>query len=183
MSATKKSTPLKAAETVEAAVTVSPEAVKKTVEVNTEVPAKKAEKIIKKSKASEETMAKVIKVGNEPFEAYEDVISYGKDNFDAVLSANKVFAKGIEAINQELFSMMQDSFSENATTAQKVLSCTTVQDVVALQNDLFTQSYSKTLEQSKKITDLTVKAVEDTTVPISKRMNVTVEKFVKPIAA
>ncbi len=183
MSATKKATPTKVTEPkepAEAAASATTETVKKVVKASAEVASNSIEKA---DEASQAPVTAVAKVGDDAVKVYDDAISYGKDNFEAVLKANKLFTKGIEAINQELFAMLQASFSDNATATKKVLACSTVQEVVKLQNDLFSQSYSKTLEQSKKITDLSVKIVEDTASPISKRINVTVEKFAKPLAA
>jgi len=191
MSATKKSTPEKVLEPVKAAVPESPAAVETAVPKSsepvkmiekemTEAPAKKTEKVVKETKVA---VTKVVALGDDALKAYEDVISYGKDNFEAFMKANTVFTECFETINQELLSMMQSSFEENATVAKKVLACNNIQEVVSLQNELVTQSYSKSLEQSKKITNLTVKALEDTTKPISERINITVERFAKPLAA
>ena len=54
---------------------------------------------------------------------------------------------------------------------------------VAVQSDLAQAGYSKALDQSRKITDLTTKLVEETSAPIAKQVTITVEKFAKPLAA
>ena len=188
MSATKKSPAAKspaakapeAIEPVEAAVVATQETVDQVVKASTEAATKSVEKAVE---ATQEQVAAAAKAGSDVFKAYEDVVTYGKDNFDAVLQANTLFTKGLESLNKEMYAIVQTAFEDNASATKKILACTTVQDVVALQNDLVQDNYSKAMDQSKKITDLSVKVTEESTAPISKRVNVTVEKFAKPLAA
>ena len=180
MAANKKTATAKAPEPVEAVVAASQETVDQVVKASTEAATKSVEKAVE---ASQEQVAVVAKAGVDAFKAYEDAVAYGKDNFDAILKANALFTKGFQAINKEVFSIVQASFEENASVTKKVLACTTVQDVVALQSDTAQESYTKVIDQSKKITDMSVKIAEEAVVPLTKRVNVTVEKFSKPLAA
>ncbi len=180
MSASKKTTTAKAAEPVETVVAASQETVDQVVKASTEAATKTVDKAVE---VTQEQTAVVAKAGVDAFKAYEDAIAYGKDNFDAVLKANTLFTKGLQAINKEVLSVIQASVEENASITKKVFACTTVQDVVALQSDAVQEGYSKALDQSKKITDMSVKLTEDASVPLTKRVNVTVEKFSKPLAA
>lgn len=165
---------------VETVVVASQETVDQVVKASTEAATKSVEKAVE---VTQEQVAVAAKAGNDVFQAYEDVVTYGKDNFDAVLNANTIFTKGLQNLNEEIFAIFQTSFEANATATKKILACTNVQDVVALQNDLVQEGYSKAMDQSKKITDLSVKVTEQTTAPLSERVSVTVEKFAKPLAA
>jgi len=180
MPASKKTTTAKTVEPVETVVAASQETVDQVVKAGTEAATKSVEKAVE---VSQEQVAAAVKAGGDAFEAYEDAVSYGKDNFDAVLKASTVFTKGIQAMNKEVFAIMQTSFEDNASVTKKVFACTSVQDVVALHTDLVQDSYEKALDQSKKFTDMSVKLTEDAAVPLTKRVNVTVEKFAKPLAA
>jgi len=51
------------------------------------------------------------------------------------------------------------------------------------QAELAQSNYAKALEDSRKISDLSVKVAEAASKPITKRVNAAVEKFSKPIAA
>lgn len=183
MSATKKTQATKApeaVETVEAVVTASQETVDQVVKAGTEAATKSVDKAVE---VTQEQVAAAAKAGNDVFKAYEDAVAYSKDNFDAVLKANSLFSKGLQNLNKEIFAMVQTSFDQNASAAKKILACTSVQDVVAMQNELAQDTYTKAMDQGKKITDLSVKVTEDATAPIAKRVTVTAEKLSKPLAA
>ncbi|MEK9752465.1 MAG: phasin family protein, partial [Rhodospirillaceae bacterium] len=105
------------------------------------------------------------------------------DNVDAMVKANAVFVKGVQNLNKEFFAIAQAMIEENAAVAKKVLGCKSVQDAVAIQNDMVKASYEKAMNDSRKITDMTVKLAEEAAAPLTKRVNVTVEKFTKELAA
>ena len=52
-----------------------------------------------------------------------------------------------------------------------------------MQNDLVKANYEKAMSEGRKITDMTVKLAQDASAPITKRVNVTVEKITKELAA
>ncbi len=180
MSTSKKSATAKSVEPVEAVVAASQETVDQVVKASTVAATKSVEKVVE---VSQEQVAVAAKAGVDAFKAYEDAVSFGKDNFDAVLKASTLFTQGLQTINQEVFAIVQSSFDDNATLTKRAFACTSVQEVVALQNELAQGTYTKAMDQSKKITDLTVKIAEDATAPLSNQVNVTVEKFAKPLAA
>jgi phasin family protein len=183
MTATKKAAPkaaVKATETVEAAVAAGKETVETVVKASTEAATKGVEKAVA---VSQEQVAAAVKAGSDAFKNYEDVIAFGKENVDAMVQANALFVKGVQDLNQQIFAIAQATLEENAAVTKKVFGCTNVQDAVAIQNDMVKANYEKAVSESRKITDLTVKLAEDASAPITKRVNLTVEKFTKELAA
>lgn len=167
-------------EAVEAAVNTG----KETVESVVKASAKAASEGVEKAVAmSQEHVAAAVKAGSEVFENYEDVIAFNKDNFDAVVSANTSLVKGIQAFSKEFFAIAQASLEQNAEATQKIFACTSVQEVVSMQNDLAKANYSSVLDKSRKLSDLSVKVAEDSAAPLAARVNVAVEKITKPLAA
>lgn len=181
MNAPKKPAAAKAAtETVEAAVAAGKETVESVVKAGTEAATKGVEKAVA---VSQEQVAAAVKAGSEVFKNYEEVIAFGKENVDAMVKANAVLVKGVQDLNKEFFAIAQAVLEDNAETAKKVLGCKSVQDAVAIQSNVVKASYEKAMTESRKITDMTVKLAEDASAPITKRVNVTVEKFTKELAA
>ena len=167
-------------ETVEAAVAVGKETVETVVKAGTDAAAKGVEKAVA---MSQEQVAAAVKAGSEVFKGYEDVVGFSKQNIDAMVAANTIFVKGIQEINTQFFGLAKNSIEENAQATKKLLASTSVEDVIAIQSDLVKANYDKAVEQSRKISDLGVKVAEDVAAPITKQVNVTVEKFTKPLAA
>ncbi len=176
MSNTKKTAP-KAVNDIAAEVT---ETVETVVKASTDAASKGVEKAVA---MSQEQVAAVVKVGTDAFKSYEDAASFSKANVDAVMKANAVFVQGIQDFNKALFGIVETALEDNAAMTTKLMGCKNVQDAVAVQSDLAQAGYSKALDQSRKITDLTTKLVEETSAPIAKQVTITVEKFAKPLAA
>ena len=189
MTATKKAAPKAAAkatkaaqpaETVEAAVAAGKETVENVVKVGTEAATKGVEKAVA---VGQEQVAAAVKAGTDAFKNYEEVIAFNKANVDAVVKANALFVKGMQDLNKEIFAMAQATLEENAEVTKKVLGCKSVQDAFAIQNDLVKANYEKAMTESRKISDMTVKLAEEASAPIASRVNLTVEKFTKELAA
>ena len=123
------------------------------------------------------------KAATEALKGYENAVSYGKEAVDAVMKSNAIFVKGVQDINTALFGLAQTSLEDSVAATQKIFGCKTVADVMDAQAELAQSNYAKALEDSRKISDLSVKVAEAASKPITKRVNAAVEKFSKPIAA
>ena len=114
---------------------------------------------------------------------YEQVVAYGKENVDAVMKSNAIFVKGLQDINTVLFGLTQASLEDSVAATQKIFDCKAVADVIGAQADLAKTGYAKAIEDSRKISKLSVKVAEAASQPITSQVNAAVEKFSKPIAA
>ena len=151
--------------------------------VESKAAAKATESVETPVAVGQEQVAAAVKAGTEVFKNYEEVIALSKNNVEAVVKANTLFVNGVQDLNKEIFAMAQATLEENAVMTKKVLSCTSFQDAVAIQNDLVKANYEKAMTESRKITDMTVKLAEGATAPITKQVNLAVEKFTKELAA
>jgi len=167
-------------EAVEAAVAAGKETVDTVVKAGADAASQSVEQAVA---MTQEQVAAAVKAGSEVFENYEDVVAFNKDNLDAVVSANATLVKGFQTLNTEFFAIVQASLEQNAKVAQKIFSCTSVQEVVAVQNDLLKNNYTAVLDKGRKLNDLTVKVAEESVAPLTTRVNVAVEKMTKPLAA
>ncbi len=147
------------------------------------ITANAAESIEAAMAAGKETIETAVKAGTESFKGYEDAVAYGKANVDAVMKANAIFVKGVQDLNKVLFGLAQETIEENVAASKKFLGCKTVQDAVEIQTALATSNYAKALKDSGKITDMSVKLAEEASQPIAMRVNETVDKITKPMAA
>jgi len=72
---------------------------------------------------------------------------------------------------------------ENAASATKaVFTAKTLKDVVSLQTDFTKTSFDKFVANSSKLSELGVKVASDAMAPVTARVNVAVEKILKPAA-
>lgn len=183
MSTAKKTTTLtvkSVPQPVEAAMAAGKETIETVVKAGAEAASKGVERAVAMSR---EHVSAAVKAGTEAFKSYEDIISFGKDNVDAVVKSNAVLVKGFQDLHNALFGLAQASLEEQVSATKKLLGCKTLKDIMEAQADLARDCYTKALEESRKFTDLSVKLAEDASQPITKRVNATVDKFTKQLAA
>jgi phasin family protein len=113
----------------------------------------------------------------------EDLAVLGKDNLDAVVQSNTVIAKGLEQMSREVMTYAQASLESAASVTKALFSAKTLQDVIALNNDFAKTQLDSFLANSTKLSDLGAKVATEALEPISKRVNVTIEKLAKPALA
>lgn len=123
------------------------------------------------------------KTAAEALKGYEEAVSYGQETVDAVMQSNAIFAKGVQDINTALFDLARATLEGNVAATQKIFGCKTVADAMDAQAELAQSNYAKAVEDSRKISDLSVKVAEAAGKPITEQVNAAVEKFSKPIAA
>lgn len=167
-------------EPIDVATESNTETVTKIVETSSEVVKQSVEKA---ADVSQEQIATVAKVSAETFKGYEDIIAMSKDNIEALVQSNGIYSKGFQEINETILKLVQDNVAQTVDFTQKIMTCTSVEDVVVLHQEITSTQYSKTVEESRLLSEMTVKLAEKASKPISDRVNVTIETLTKPIAA
>ena len=134
-------------------------------------------------KMGKEQIEAAVKAGAEVFKGYEDVVAYGKDNVEALVKSSTVLVKGVQDLNKAWLGLAQVSVEEGVEATKKILGAKNVKDVVSIQSELARSNYEKLVNETRKMSDLAVKLAEDVATPIANRVNATVERFTKPMAA
>lgn len=117
------------------------------------------------------------------FKSYEDLSKFQKDNFDAYVAASTVMAKGFETLGKTWMAFTQESMENGAQVAKALLGAKTLREAVDLQTDFAKTSFDKLVGESTKLSELSVKVANEAFEPINARLNVAVEKLLKPVAA
>jgi len=179
----KKTTTTKTApatEPVENAVKTGQDTVETIVKTNTEVAKKGVEKAVA---MSEEQFAAAAKAGADAYKGYEDMIAFSKSNIEAIVKSNEILSTGMKDINTAIYKLAQSNVEETVALAQKIMTCTSVTEVYELQTGAAKSSYEKTLAESRKLSDQTVKLAEKASKPIADQVKIAVETLSKPLAA
>jgi phasin family protein len=117
------------------------------------------------------------------FKAYEEFSKFQKDNYDAYLAASTIFAKGAENVGKAWMSLTQESLESAAQTAKALLGAKTLREAVDLQSDFAKANFDKLVAEGTKLSELSVKVANEAFAPLNARVNVAVEKMLKPVAA
>ena len=179
----KKATAAKAApvvEPIEVAIETNTETVSKIVKSSSEVAKQSVEKA---AGVNQEQIAVAAKVSADAFKGYEDIIAVSKENIEAFVQSNGIVSKGVQQINETILKLVQDNITQSVDLTQKIMTCTSIEDIVALQQEAASANYTKTVQESRLLSEMTVQLAEKASKPISDRVNVTIETLTKPIAA
>jgi phasin family protein len=117
------------------------------------------------------------------FAGYEQLTDLGRDNFAAVLRANTALSDGFEAMGKEVILYARRSFEQAAETATALLGAKTFEDVVQLNTEFAKANLERLIERSAKLSEMGVKLASEALAPLGGRVEATIHKLSKPIAA
>jgi phasin family protein len=164
-------------EPVESAVAAHQETIETVLKAGTQAATKGYEQAIALAQEQVEKASETI------FKRYDEVTSLGKDNVDACVLSSTVFAKGVESMGKEFMSIAQSAVEANVATAKALFGAKTVREVIELQTEFSRSRFDSLVAESAKLTELSMTLANDTIEPIQLRLNATVEKLMKPVAA
>jgi phasin family protein len=162
---------------VEEAVNKTKEQYEAVVKASTEAATKNYEQAVQSAQEQVEKASKSL------FKGYDELTSLNKDNMDAFVKSSNIYAKGFENLSKEVMSFAQSAMEANMATAKAFAGAKTLREMFDLQADYARNNFDKTLAESAKLTEMSVKVANDALEPIQGRVNVTVEKMLKPVAA
>ncbi|QQP91110.1 phasin family protein [Skermanella sp. TT6] len=114
---------------------------------------------------------------------YEEYATFSKANVDALIQAGTVLAKGFEELGKRALAYSQSSLESGAAAGKAAMSVKTVRDLVDLQSSYTKSTLDTALAESAKLSELSVKVANEAFQPINARLNATIEKLGKPLAA
>ena len=101
---------------------------------------------------------------------YPEFASFGRENLEAVATANAAVSAGVEAISQEFMTSAKASFEGAGETVRALLGARTIQDVVQLQSDFAKAQFDRLMHGSAKLTELGCSMVEAALAPWGSRV-------------
>lgn len=128
------------------------------------------------------TKQNVEKASTAFFRGYDEFSVLSKGNVEAVVKAGSIYARGLEDLSKTVMAMTQHQFEASVAAAKAVLGCTSLRQMVDLQTDLARTNFDKFVADGSKLSEISLKVANETLEPIQARVNVAVEKFIKPAA-
>jgi phasin family protein len=113
------------------------------------------------------------------FPQYDKVIAFHKENIEALVEANSLFAKGAQELSKEYIAQAQEHLQSAASAGQAVFAAKTLQDAVQLNVDTAKAGFEKLVAGSTKLGELGIKLASEAFAPVKARFDVAVESMVK----
>ncbi len=127
----------------------------------------------------ETTQAKVKANMDKMIRNAEEMVSFGQGNVEAMVRSGQIFAAGLQDLSQQMAAHAQAALNDTFATFRAMTSVRSVKDAVELQTGLARATMEKTLAETGRMTDASLKLAEQSFAPIAARVTLTVEKFAK----
>jgi phasin family protein len=120
----------------------------------------------------QEGMEKVMKTA-------EEFVAFSQGNVEAMMKSGQIWAAGMQDIGRQMAASAQASFDETVSTFKAFTTVRSLKDAFELQSSLARATVEKTLAESGRLTDASLKLAEQTMAPLTARFSVAMEKFAK----
>jgi len=127
----------------------------------------------------ETTQAKMKEGVEKAMKTAEEFVAFGQGNLEAFVKSGQIWAAGVQDLQKQIAATAQASFEETVATLKAMASAKSLKDAFDLQSTLARGAIEKTLAESGKLTDASMKLTEQALAPITARVTLAVEKFAK----
>ena len=126
-----------------------------------------------------ETQAKVKQGMEKAMKTAEELVAFGQGNVEAMVKSGQVWAAGVQDIGKQMAATAQASFEETVSTFKALSSVKSLKDAFDLQANFARSAMEKTMAESGKLTDASLKLTEQAMAPLTARVSLAVEKFAR----
>ncbi|HTI03346.1 MAG TPA: phasin family protein [Acidisoma sp.] len=109
----------------------------------------------------------------------EEVVAFSQGNVEALIKSGQIWSAGMQDLSKQMASSMQASYEEAMAAFKAMTSVKSLKEAVDLQVGFARSAVEKSMTESSKYTDASIKLAEQAIAPISSRMTMAVEKFSK----
>ena len=126
-----------------------------------------------------DTQAKVKEGMEKAMKTAEEMVAFSQGNLEAMVKCGQIWAAGVQDIGKQIAANAQASFDETMSTFKAMSSAKSLKDAFDLQATLARSTLEKTLAESGKLTDASMKLTEQALAPLTARFSLAMEKFAK----
>ncbi|MGA8194447.1 MAG: phasin family protein [Acetobacteraceae bacterium] len=126
-----------------------------------------------------ETQVKVKQGMEKAMKTAEELVAFSQGNVEAMVKSSQVWAAGVQDISKQMTASAQASFEETVSTFKALSSVKSLKDAFELQASFARSTMEKTLAESGRLTDASLKLTEQALAPLTERVSIAVEKFAK----
>jgi phasin family protein len=129
------------------------------------------EKAANSAETALENGAAAMKSGLEKaLKGYDAFLGYGKETAEAVMKSATVAGKGVETINNELYSFSKQSIEDSVAATKAVMGSKSVHEAFEFQTDFAKSAFEAYVAEMSKISELATAATKDTFAPFKGRV-------------
>jgi phasin family protein len=135
--------------------------------------------VAKATASFEATQAQVKQGVEKAVSTAEEIVAFNQGNLEALIKAGQIWSVGVQDLSKHIAAAAQASLDESIATFKALSGVKSLKDAYELQAAYARSTLEKTLAESGKLTDASIKLTEQALAPITARVTVAVEKLSK----
>ena len=137
------------------------------------------EGVAKATAGFEATQAKMKEGVEKAMKTTEELVAFSQGNIEALVKSSQIWATGVQDLSKTFAAAAKASLDESMAAFKALTSAKSLKDAFELQSSFARSALEKSLAESGKLTDASMKLTEQALAPITARVTVAVEKFSK----
>ncbi|HEX2939814.1 MAG TPA: phasin family protein [Rhodopila sp.] len=109
----------------------------------------------------------------------EEFVAFSQGNLEALIKSSQIWTAGVQDLSKHIASAAQASIEEGLSTFKALTGVKSLKDAVDLQTAFARSTLEKTIAESGKLTDASLRLTEQALAPLTARVTVAVEKLAK----
>lgn len=114
---------------------------------------------------------------------FAEFAGFNRENVEAVLKASTIFAQGYGVIGKQWMEFAKASLEQGVEATRTIAASKNVKDAIEAQTHFARTAFDRYVNETNKLSELSVKTATDAFAPLQKRVDDVVQKFGRPIAA
>jgi phasin family protein len=102
--------------------------------------------------------------------SYDQFMSFGKENADAMMKAATAAGKGIETLNGEMFAYARKSLEESIAATKAVIGSKSLDEAIQRQSEFSKTAFEIYVDELAKFGEMTLATAKDAATPLQARV-------------
>jgi len=111
------------------------------------------------------------------FKVAEDMMAFSQGNIEACMNASQIWFAGVQDISKQVAAHAQAQMQETIAAMKAFGGVKSVREVVDLQASLSRSTIEKTMAETSRLADASIKLTEQSVAPITARMTLAMDKI------
>ena len=107
----------------------------------------------------------------------EEFVSFGRGNVEAMMKSGQIWATGLQDLGKQVAATAQAQFEGTVSAFRALAGAKSMKDALELQATFARSTFEKTLAESGRLTESSIKLTEQALAPVTARVSLAVEKF------
>ena len=109
----------------------------------------------------------------------EQLVAFSQGNIEAFVKSSQIWNMGVQDLSKDMAAAAQATVEESMSTLKALTSVKSLKDALELQAAFARSALEKTVAQSGKLTDASLRLTEQAMAPITARVSLAVEEISK----